>query len=140
MLQIKPLSDQFSVSPQILLDDLPAIAKLGFKSVINNRPDGEESDQPGNNQFKEKCLEIGLEYQYIPVISNQISKKNILDMSDYMGKMTKPIFAFCRTGTRSCSLWLGGAQDSATLADRVDKANAQGYQIDLSQIPLLSEE
>ena len=38
---ITKLSDTFSTSPQITVDDVVAIAALGFKTIINNRPDGE---------------------------------------------------------------------------------------------------
>lgn len=137
MLTIKPLSNEFSVSPQILLEDLPTILQLGYKSIINNRPDGEDSAQIENDKIREKCLELGLEYQYLPVISGQITQQNSQNMSDYMNKMDKPILAFCRTGTRSCLLWLGTALDNTTLKDRIERTSEQGYAIEVSQIPSL---
>lgn len=137
MLQIKPLTREFSVSPQILLDDLSTIAKLGFKSIINNRPDGEDNEQPNHQILQRKCSELGLKYQYLPVIPGQITKQNSQDMSDYMSQLEKPILAFCRTGTRSCLLWLGTANDSNALKDGMERANTQGYTFNLNQIPSL---
>jgi sulfide:quinone oxidoreductase len=135
MLEIKQLANQFSVSPQILLEDLDVIDKLGYKSVINNRPDGEADDQIENYKLQKKCLELGLNYQYLPVVAGQITVQNVQDMSDNINKMDKPILAFCRTGTRSCLLWLGSDQDKKTRADRIQKANDQGYVFDINQIP-----
>ncbi|MGB5446525.1 MAG: TIGR01244 family sulfur transferase [Psychromonas sp.] len=137
MLEIKPLASQFSVSPQILLDDLSVIAELGYKSIINNRPDGEASDQPDNHKLQKKCQELGLEYQYMPVIPGNITTQNVQDMRDAISKMPKPILAFCRTGTRSCLLWSGSAEDNITLAQRIEKAGTQGYLIDINQITSL---
>ncbi|WP_299665696.1 TIGR01244 family sulfur transferase [uncultured Psychromonas sp.] len=134
MLQIKPLTNNFSVSPQISLDDLSVIAVLGYKSVINNRPDGETSDQVENNIIKEKCVELGLEYLYLPVVASQITSKDCQGLSHYLSKMPKPIFAFCRTGTRSCLLWLGSAEDKQILECRVQEAKIQGYQFDMDHL------
>ena len=44
-MHIRPLDEALSASPQIALEDLPAIAAQGFRSVISNRPDGEEPGQ-----------------------------------------------------------------------------------------------
>jgi sulfide:quinone oxidoreductase len=137
MLQIKPLTSEFSVSPQILLDDLPTIARLGFKSIINNRPDGEDKEQPSHQVLQQKCTELGMKYQYLPVISGQITKQNSQDMNDYLNELEKPILAFCRTGTRSCLLWLGTASDSQTLEDGMQRAKTQGYAFNIGQIPSL---
>ena len=49
-MDIKKINSKLSVSPQIDAKDLAAIAKLGFRSIICNRPDGEGADQP---TFKE---------------------------------------------------------------------------------------
>ena len=45
-MDIKALSSKASVTPQIKVDDLPAIKEKGFRSIICNRPDGEGTDQP----------------------------------------------------------------------------------------------
>ena len=137
MLAIKTFTKEFSVSPQILVDDLPTIIKLGYKSIINNRPDREESDQPSHDSFRQKCIELGLDYHYLPVIPGQLTQQNSQDMNDLMNKMEKPILAFCRTGTRACLLWLGATLDSKTLEERVEIASQNGYVIDINQIPSL---
>ena len=45
-MDIRPLDEALSASPQIAPEDLPAIAAQGFRSVISSRPDGEEPGQP----------------------------------------------------------------------------------------------
>ena len=45
-MDIKQISEQLSVSPQLLPSELPDVAAAGFKSIICNRPDGEADDQP----------------------------------------------------------------------------------------------
>jgi sulfide:quinone oxidoreductase len=43
-MQINTLSDNYSVSPQIDISDVPSIAEADFKSVICNRPDQENPE------------------------------------------------------------------------------------------------
>ncbi|MBV1703501.1 MAG: TIGR01244 family phosphatase, partial [Hyphomicrobiales bacterium] len=43
---IKPLSSDVAVSPQVAVHEIAEVAKAGFRSVVNNRPDGEEAGQP----------------------------------------------------------------------------------------------
>ena len=41
----KHVTDDLSVSPQISLADVAEAARLGFTTLIKNRPDGEEPGQ-----------------------------------------------------------------------------------------------
>ena len=43
-MQMNTLSDDYTVSPQIDVSDVPSIAQAGFKSVICNRPDQENPE------------------------------------------------------------------------------------------------
>jgi uncharacterized membrane protein YedE/YeeE len=40
-MDIRPLTPNYAVSPQIAIEDLPAIKAAGFTTVIDNRPDAE---------------------------------------------------------------------------------------------------
>ncbi len=42
----RELDENMSVTPQIQVSDIETIAKLGFKTIIANRPDQEEFGQP----------------------------------------------------------------------------------------------
>ena len=45
-MDIRKINDAVSVAPQIMADEMAEVARLGFRTVINNRPDGESFDQP----------------------------------------------------------------------------------------------
>ena len=40
-MDLRQLTPDLAVSPQILPEDLPALAEAGFRVLINNRPDAE---------------------------------------------------------------------------------------------------
>lgn len=104
-MDVKQLTPFLSVSPQILPDDVGVLAAQGFKSIVNNRPDGESEDQPGSAEIAAAARRHGLDYRHIPAVSGAISDQNITDFRAAMAALTGPVLAFCRTGTRSASLW-----------------------------------
>ncbi|MCG3730412.1 TIGR01244 family sulfur transferase [Vibrio cincinnatiensis] len=132
MLTLIALSNDITVAPQILPSDIREIAHLGFKSVINNRPDGEEVGQPLNGDIEQESEKYGLEYYHMPVISGQITSQQVAMFTDLLEKAPKPIVAFCRTGTRCSMLWSMGSEDFSTLTARVAKAKEKGF--DLSRL------
>jgi len=62
-LHFKWLSDTVAAAGQIVPADLPVIAAHGFKTVINNRPDGEGGpNQPPSAQLQRAAEALGLRY------------------------------------------------------------------------------
>ncbi len=99
-------TDTFSTSPQIHPADLQEIAALGFKTVINNRPDGEGgTEQPTSVQIEAAALAAGLRYAYLPVVSGQITEPQARRFAELLAMSPKPVLAFCRSGSRSQNLY-----------------------------------
>ncbi|EKO3779208.1 TIGR01244 family phosphatase [Vibrio metschnikovii] len=130
MLTLITLTPQLTVAPQIEPSDIEQIAGLGFKSVINNRPDGEESGQPLNQAIEQYAEQLGLAYVHLPVVGGQISEAQIHQFGELLQTLPQPILAFCRTGTRSSMLWSLASQDSAMFSERLQVATKQGFKLD----------
>jgi sulfide:quinone oxidoreductase len=62
---IKAINAGLSVSPQVLPEDISAIAAAGFRSVMCNRPDGEAADQPAFAEIEAAARAAGLEAAYL---------------------------------------------------------------------------
>lgn len=105
MMEIRELTPFLSVSPQIAERDLPAIAALGFKGVISNRPDKEEDTQPASAAIAAAAEQAGLAYRHIPVVSGKVTDADVEAFAAALAEMPGPLLAFCRTGTRSTTLW-----------------------------------
>lgn len=105
------LDNGISVSPQVQPADLAWLAAQGFKTIINNRPDGEEPNQPTSAQMQQAAQEAGLHYIHQPVISGAISQQNIDEFGTLLADAEGPVFAFCRTGTRCSALWASSGDD-----------------------------
>lgn len=103
-MDIRQITDDYSVAGQIMPEDVPAIASAGFRTLICNRPDDEQPGQPSADGVEAAARIAGLEFRYIPVISGQITGNNVEDMRQALEEMPMPVLAYCRTGTRCTNL------------------------------------
>ena len=105
MQTIKRLTPFLSVAAQLQPTDMALLAGSGFRCVINNRPDNEGEGQPNSEAIRQAAEASGLEYHHLPVISGQIGDADVDAFRALLGRIKGPALAFCRTGTRSASLW-----------------------------------
>lgn len=109
-MNIARLSERFFVTGQITPENLSAIAAQGFKSIVNNRPDGEAPDQPRSDDLNRVAADLGLNYVYIPVVSGSISQQDVDEFNGVCNDLQGPILLFCRSGARCTVLWQMSAQ------------------------------
>mgnify|MGYP001820148739 CR=1 FL=1 len=114
-------------SPVLVAD----IAAAGYKVLLNNRPDGEEHGQPSSAEIADAAAAAGLEYHHMPVTATNFPGEHLDEMADLFDDDQRPVFAFCRTGTRCTNLWvLSRLPHERELA----VARAQGIGFDLSMV------
>ena len=99
----------------------------GFRSIICNRPDGEAADQPTFEEIEVAAKAKGLEARYLPVVSGKVRDQDAKDFSALTAELPKPVLAYCRTGTRSITLWSLAEGDKRPLPEILEKAKAAGY-------------
>ncbi|QDZ28958.1 TIGR01244 family sulfur transferase [Noviherbaspirillum sp. UKPF54] len=105
-IHIIKLTDEVGVSEQLQPGDLAEVARMGIRSIINNRPDGEGGDsQPGDAALCMAADAAGLFYAYLPVPSEGFDERAVSRMRALVGELPKPLLAFCRTGARSAQLY-----------------------------------
>jgi sulfide:quinone oxidoreductase len=125
----KQITPGLSVSPQITLADAGAAHAQGFRSIIVNRPDGEEPDQPTIEHMRKAATASGLGFIAIPIVPGQLTDEDVARFAEALRTLEGPVLAYCRTGTRSATLW--ALAEAATLTpDAVLKAtSAAGYDL-----------
>jgi sulfide:quinone oxidoreductase len=104
-MQINKVTDALSVGPQIAASDVTAIRDAGFRAIICNRPDGEGADQPNFEEIEAAAREAGLEARYLPVTSGMVQDADATTFGQALMELPGPVLAYCRTGTRSATLW-----------------------------------
>jgi len=126
-MDIKRLSAQLSVTPQILIADLPDLAQAGFKSIICNRPDGEGADQPGFSEIEQAALKLGMSARYLPTEAGKVSDAQGEEFGQLIESLPKPVVAYCRTGMRSTTMWALSQAGQLDLPHIVQTAAAAGF-------------
>ena len=105
-LPIRPIAGTVSVAPQLTPEAMAEVARLGFKSVVNNRPDFEHGpNQPTNAVIEAAARAAGLAYRHLPVDSGWQSPEQIAAFAQLLKDLPAPVLAFCRSGARSTRLY-----------------------------------
>jgi uncharacterized protein (TIGR01244 family) len=109
-MEYQTIDPSYAVSRQITVDQVADIKAAGFKSVICNRPDGEDPGQPTVAEIKAAVEAAGLKFRHVPVNSGQpITAADAERMHKALEEVEGPVFAYCRSGTRSRNIY-GPAQ------------------------------
>lgn len=125
----KPLTRSLSVSQQITAAELPALQAAGFRTLICNRPDGEGPDQPNFSEIESAARALGMEAHYQPVESGKVSEQDAAAFGELLEHVPRPVLAYCRTGTRSATLWALSQAGSVPLPDILQSARGAGYDL-----------
>jgi len=99
------VSPDYAAAAQIAADDVAEIAALGYRSIMCNRPDGEDPGQPDFAVIAEAAHERGLVAKHVPVVSGRITPENVEDFRAALAELPQPVFAYCRSGARCRTLW-----------------------------------
>ncbi|MDH4394750.1 MAG: TIGR01244 family sulfur transferase [Limnobacter sp.] len=101
-MQFQQVSDELALASQLSLADFEALVAQGFKTFINNRPDGEGADQPPRAEFEARAKALGVTYHYLPL---EIGQMPSVELAAAFQKALKespmPAVAYCRSGNRS---------------------------------------
>lgn len=135
MTEFKTLADGLAVTGQLQLADLPKIATQ-FRTLINNRPDGEESKQPASADLEAAARRLGLDYVELPV-AGQIDDEQVAAFANALGRFPAPALAFCRTGRRSAALWALSQAGKRSPADLLAVTANAGYDLQSLKTRLL---
>lgn len=100
------LTESIAVAGQITVEQVAEVAAAGFRVLVNNRPDGEAPGQPGSAAIEAAALAAGLEYHYLPVTAMNFPGPGVERMARLLDDSSRPVLAFCRTGTRCTNLWV----------------------------------
>ncbi len=98
---IRQLDDRTLVSGQVAPQEVAALAEQGVTMLVNNRPDGEEPDQPRAAELEEAAAQAGIAYRFVPIMRG-IGPADVEAMQEALGEAGDgKMLAFCRSGTRS---------------------------------------
>ncbi len=126
-MDLKKINDALSVASQIQLHEVSLVAQAGFKSVICNRPDGESPDQPSHQEIQAACAAHGIAFRFLPADTGKVLDGHGTEFGELLRTLPGPVLAYCRTGTRSTTMWALSQANVLSPTDIIDRAAKAGF-------------
>ncbi|AMY69167.1 TIGR01244 family sulfur transferase [Frigidibacter mobilis] len=136
-MDIRQIVEGFAAAPQLAPAEMAEAAAMGFRTILCNRPDGEQPGQPDAAEMEAAARAAGMEFRYLPVFPGAFPGDLIAGMQDALAECDTPILAYCRSGTRSTMLWALAEADKRPVGEIVEAGNRGGYDLQ-SLVPFLT--
>jgi len=104
MSEFHTVTPDFSVAAQISVEDVARAAEAGFRTIVVNRPDGEDPGQPTHAHIKAAADAAGLKFVVLPY-TGQTPPGVVGETAQLLAETNSPVLAYCRTGKRSIMAW-----------------------------------
>ncbi len=135
--QLVSLGPGLSVTGRLDRSDLDALARAGVRTIINNRPDGEDPGQLPAAEARRIAELHGLTYHHIPMTAATLSRSDVDAFAAALRDAPAPLVAHCRSGTRSTLLWaLSRMREGADPLALIAEAARHG--IDIANLPAVA--
>ena len=104
-LDLRSLTPDYAVAPQIEPEDLAAIKAAGFVLVIDNRPDGEIGGDLWADSMAIAAEAAGLRFVVNPVYPGEFTPDLVARQREAVEAAGGPVLAYCASGNRSTVVW-----------------------------------
>ena len=128
-MDLRAITDSYSVAPQLEPADMATLAASGVTTVICNRPDGENPAPLQAAAMQAAAEAAGLAFVYNPVVGGQLTMDNIDEQRDAIDGAEGPVVAYCASGNRSTVVWALGMAGSLPTDDIIARGEKWGYQL-----------
>jgi uncharacterized protein (TIGR01244 family) len=135
--QLVSLGPEFSVTGRLDRSEIEALARAGVRTIVNNRPDGEDPGQLPAAEARRIAEAHGLAYHHIPITAATLSRADVDAFAATLRDAPAPVVAHCRSGTRSTLLWaLSRMREGTDPLALVAEAARHG--IDIASLPAVA--
>lgn len=124
------LARDYAVGPQPEAAHFTPLRTLGFRSILNIRPDGEMGLLMTAAEARALAERQGLAYGHLPVRGSLITAEHkVKAFEAIIDELPKPVFACCATGTRAAILWAFSAVRRLPANDALAACQRAGYDL-----------
>lgn len=128
-LAIRRLSEGVAVGRTPTREEVSILAGAGFRSLINNRPDGEKDSPMTSAEAEAVASSLGLAYMHIPVEGRNPLEKDVRAFAHALATLPQPVYAFCHSGGRSAALWALASVAEMATDTLVETCARAGYDV-----------
>lgn len=105
MTEFHRVTPHFAVAAQLEPADFARAAAEGFKTIVVNRPEGEDPGQPSEAAAKAAAEAAGLNFRALPFAGLPPPPHIVGEMAELLEQAQGPVLAYCRSGKRSITAW-----------------------------------
>ena len=116
---IRQIDDRTYIAGQIRPDEIAALAPMGVTLIVNNRPDGEEPDQPLGAEVEDAATAAGIDYRSVPIIRG-IGPADADAIGEAIASTKGKTLLFCRSGNRSALAWAVSQRDRGIAREEIE--------------------
>ncbi|SHJ21931.1 TIGR01244 family sulfur transferase [Wenxinia saemankumensis] len=128
-MDIRRITDDYAVSPQIAPTDVAAIRAAGFGTILCNRPDAEVPAELSAAEMRRAAEAEGLAFVVNPVTHQGLNDEMVRLQAETLDAADAPVLAYCASGTRSSIVWALGQAGRRDPDEIVDLAAKAGYDL-----------
>lgn len=129
-MDLRPITDTYTVAPQLAPGDMADLAAQGVRTVICNRPDAENPAPLQAAAMQDAVEAAGMAFVFNPIVGGAMTQDNIDEQADAIAASDGPVVAYCASGTRSTVVWAFGVAGDMATDDILAHAARGGYQLE----------
>jgi uncharacterized protein (TIGR01244 family) len=131
------LAPGISAAGNLTHADIDALATRGVRTIVNNRPDGEDPGQLAAAEARRIAEAHGIAYHHIPFTAATLTRAEVDAFQQVLASAPQPLVVHCRSGTRSTLLWsLVKMREGANPMTLIGAAARHG--IDIASLPAIA--
>lgn len=126
-MDLRQITKDYSVTPQIEPADVAELAALGVKTLICNRPDMENPAHLQAAAIQAEAEANGIAFVFNPFQGNTMTQDHVDEQADAIAGSDGPVVAYCASGNRSTVVWAFGAAGAVPVDEIIGTATSYGY-------------
>ncbi len=128
-MDIRQITPQYHVTPQIEVEDIPAIKAAGFATVICNRPDVEVPPSHQADAIGAAVTEAGMGFEVLELTHQTMTPQNVALQMELANGADGKVLAYCASGTRCTVVWALGQVGKLSTDEILATAAQGGYDL-----------
>ncbi|MGE0739827.1 MAG: TIGR01244 family sulfur transferase [Hyphomonadaceae bacterium] len=104
MSEFHRVTPAFAVAAQLSREDIARAAEEGYRTIVINRPQGEDPGQPTDAEVKAAVEAAGMQFRAIQ-FTGPPPPGAVAATAELLEEAPGPVLAYCRTGKRSIMAW-----------------------------------
>ncbi|MEM6760474.1 MAG: TIGR01244 family sulfur transferase [Pseudomonadota bacterium] len=128
-MDMRQLTPDYFVAPQLDPADLADAAAAGITTIICNRPDEEVPPSHQAEMLAAAAENAGLAFHVLPLTHQTMTPDRVAMQTRIIDEAPGPVLAYCASGTRSAVAWTLGAAGKMGVDAVLDAAARGGYDL-----------